>query len=251
MTLPPFDPSAQRHVSDGVLLAVHDDEPDANLAAGRGHVDHCDECRARLAAIAAHSTSVRESLSSIPIPPTAKEALRRRVAAARARPVIPRWRRPAWQAAAAVIVVVGMAAASPARQWLRRRLEQPRADSRVSLPPPAATPQASSRSGATVSFSPAGTELILRFDSLPDAGTLTVERTVAAEISARVVSGAGTGGDAMVVLPGELRVANRAMSRANYRVLLPRAVTRLRVIVADRTVFDGVPPSTIRLGPQR
>jgi hypothetical protein len=238
-------------VSDGVLLAVHDEEPGADLALGRNHVDHCDECRARLAAIAARSSSVRASLSSIQIPPTAKEALRRRVAAARARPVIPRWRRPAWQAAAALIVVVGMAAASPVRQWVLRRLEQPRSDRRVSLPPPAAAPQASSRSGATVSFSPAGTELILRFDSLPDAGTLTVERTAAAEISARVVSGAGTGGDAMVVLPGELRVANRAMSRANYRVLLPRAVTRLRVIVADRTVFDGVPPSTIRLGPQR
>jgi hypothetical protein len=249
----PLDHSTDRHVSDGVLLALHDDEHGEQLDAGRAHVDHCDDCKARLVEIAGQASRLRESLASIPVPQVSEQSFRRRVAAARARRVVPLWRRPVWQAAAAVVVLTAVAAASPVQQWLRRHLEQPSTTVRTSPPlttaPTAPTVQSTERSGATVSFAPAGSDFTVRFDSVPDAGVVTVERTAAAEISARVVGGAGTGGDAFVVLPRELGVRNATSSRASYRIALPVTVTRLRVIVAGQQVFDGLVPAVVRLHP--
>jgi len=127
VTAPHARPSA--HPSDGVLLALHDDERDetlrAELDAGRAHVEQCEECRLRVNAIAARSTRVRQALATIPIPSTSEDVFRRRVAASVDRPV-PVWRRPAWLAAAAVIVLAGAAAASPIRDWIRRHIGHPR-----------------------------------------------------------------------------------------------------------------------------
>ena len=259
MTTLPFDHPTNQHPSDGVLLALHDKERDdmfdeareAELESGRRHVELCDDCRARLAAIAGHSTRVREALASIPVPSTTADAFRRRLAQPSGRRAVQRWRRPAWQAAAAVLVVAGMAAAAvagPIRMWLRHRAERPAAEQRSPTLPPAVTPVESlDRSGATVSFAATGPDFTVRFDSLPDAGVLTVESTTAADITARVVSGAGTGGDAMVVLPGELRVRNSTASRASYAVSVPSSVTRLRVIVAGHAVYDGAPRIVVQL----
>jgi hypothetical protein len=105
------------------------------------------------------------------------------------------------------------------------------------------------RTGQTVSFAATSPDFTVRFDSLPRVGLLTVIGTAAPEISARVVSGAGTGGDAMVVLPGELRVQNTTSSLASYELRLPGIVTRLRVVVAGRVVFDGAAPTVVRLHP--
>jgi hypothetical protein len=92
-------------------------------------------------------------------------------------------------------------------------------------------------------FAASGPEFTLRLDSLPRAGALTIERATANEISAPVTSGAGTGGDAMVVLPGELRLRNASSSRPSYTLTLPRDVIRLRVVVAGRVLLDGPPIS--------
>lgn len=258
MTTSPFDHSTDRHPSDGVLLALHDGERDetggAELDAGRRHVERCGDCRARLAVIAARSSRVRESLSFIPVPADTTGALRRRVAAASGRRAVPLWRRPAWHAAGGMIVIAGVAAAAatgPVRAWMRHRLESPMERGAPVQPPAAAAPQSVDRSGATVSFAATGPGFTVRFDSLPVAGLLTVDGTTADEISARVVSGAGTGGDAMLILPGELRVRNSTAARASYAISVPRVVTRLRVIVAGRVVFDGTPRTVVRLNPAR
>ncbi|HSQ32259.1 MAG TPA: hypothetical protein VLN49_20530 [Gemmatimonadaceae bacterium] len=262
MTTPPFDHSTDRHPSDGVLLALHDNEREdmfdeareTELDLGHRHLDQCDECRARLAEIAAQSRRVRESLSFIPVPSVTAHDFHRRVAVANARRVATRYRRPAWQAAAAVLVVAAAAAAAatgPIRDWIRHRAESPAAAERAPAQSPATTPQAADRSGATVSFAAAGPEFTVRFDSVPETGALTVGGTTEADISARVVSGAGTGGDALVVLPGELRVRNSSRSRANYAVSVPSIVKRLRVIVAGQMVFDGTPRTVIQLRSQR
>ena len=259
MTTSPFDHLTDRHPSDGVLIALHDKERDdmfdeareAELEFGRRHVEQCDDCRARLVDIAAHSTHVREALASIPVPAIAADAFRHRLAQASARHTVPRWRRPAWPAAAAVLVVAGVAAAAatgPIRAWLRHRAERPAPEQRSpTLPRPAMPLESLDRSGATVSFAATGPDFTVRFDSLPDAGVLTVESTTAADITARVVSGAGTGGDAMVVLPGELRVRNSTASRASYAVSVPSVVTRLRVVVAGHAVYDGAPRIVVQL----
>ncbi|HTJ20767.1 MAG TPA: hypothetical protein VL383_00165 [Gemmatimonadaceae bacterium] len=258
----PLDHFSDPHASDGVLLALHDNEREnmfdeareSELDLGRKHVDQCDACRARLAEIAAQSSRVRESLSLIPVPSITAEEFHRRVAAASSRRIATRVHRPAWQAAAAVLVVAGAAAAAatgPIRAWIRQRSESPPAVERAPVRPPATTAQPLDRSGAIVSFAPSGAQFTVRFDSVPETGELTVAGTTATDISARVVSGAGTGGDELVVLPGELRVRNSSRSRANYAVAVPSIVTRLRVIVAEQTVFDGTPRMVVPLRPRR
>jgi hypothetical protein len=244
------DDSAARHLTDGVLLALHDQEPSAELELDRAHVDRCADCRTRLAAIADRSNHVRTVLARIAVPSVGENEFRRGLAATRGRRVVSAWRRRVWLTGAAVSILAGAAAASPIRRWIGLRLESRQPPVR-SLPTPrgaiVAPTQSQQTSGATVSFAPTGADFTMRFDSLPEAGVLTARHGAASEISARVVSGAGTGGDALVVLPGELRVRNTTSSRASYTILLPIAVTRLRVIIAGDIVFDGSPPMERRL----
>lgn len=242
---------ADPHVSEGVLLALHDEQRDADLAAGRRHVDRCPECQARMDHIAIHASRVRDAIASIPTPFVAKDEFLRRLAGARARRARPVWRRPTWLAAAAVIVLAGAASAFPIRQWVHRRLAAPRTEHASPQPVVAPNAQPIDRSGATVSFAATGPNFTVRFDSLPAGGNLAARRATTDQISARVSSGAGTGGDAMVVLPDELLVRNTSAARASYDVKLPDVVTRLRVIVAGRLVFDGAPPITISLDRSR
>jgi hypothetical protein len=249
VTRPRYDAATDPHASDGVLLALHDAEHDPGLDASRAHVEQCDTCRSRLAGVAADASRVRSALASIPIPYVTEDAFGHRLAATRSRTARRVWSRPSWLAAAAVLVLAGIAAAGPIRDWLRRRAERPTIDSRSAPPPvPPESVVTTSRSGATVSFAAVGPDFIVRLDSVPDAGTLTASATSGPLVSARVANGAGTGGDDLVVLPGELRVRNTTGARASYELRLPAAVTRLRVIVAGRTIFDGPPAGAVVLG---
>lgn len=245
-----IDQSAVRHVPDGVLLALHDEERSADLKLDRAHVEQCPECRARLAVIADRSNRVRTVLAHIAIPSVAEDEFRRRMVATGRRRAASAWRRRIWLTGGAISILAGAAAASPIRHWIGQRLESRRPPVRSSPTPQraiVAPTQPQQTSGATVSFAPTGVDFTMRFDSLPEAGLLTARRGAASEISARVESGAGTGGDALVVLPGELRVRNTTSSRASYIVSLPVAVTRLRVIIGGAIVFDGPPPIDLRL----
>lgn len=246
MTTSRFDHSAEQHVADGALLALHDGERGAELHAQRVHVEQCDDCGARLAAISNHAKQVHESLSAIPVPAFDAERLRRRISA-RPRPVISFWRRPAIQAAAAVVVLTVAAAASPARHWVEQRFGHAAPPVTAPRSPGENAPTPRAVSGATVSFPATGPEFTVHLDSLPAAGVLVVDRTTADEISAQVTSGAGTGGDAMLVLPGELRLRNSASSQASYRISVSPVVTRVRVVVAGSVVFDGAPPAEVKL----
>ena len=239
------------HPDDGVLLALHDGETGFEGEAIREHVERCAECRARLAAIAMSSDRVGAALALIEVPPVSPDDFGRRIAQARRRTAVPVWQRPAWRVAAALIVVAGAAAASPIRQWFREH-----SDTRTTTPDSASRPvprptQPAGSAGATVSFAATGADFTVRFDSLPEAGTLTAQHSSDAIITARIISGAGTGGDAFVVLPGELRIRNAPSSRASYRITLPNGVTRLRVIVAGVSVFEGPLPADLRLRPPR
>jgi len=48
-------------------------------------------------------------------------------------------------------------------------------------------------------------------------------------------------------VPGRRAARNTSAARASYEIAVPSAVTRLRVIVAGRVVFDGAPPATLSL----
>ena len=176
---------------------------------------------------------VRQALSSLPVPPFDAGALRHRFAARRTTPVILFWQRRAMLAAAAVFVAAVVAAASPVRQWIQEHIVR---SAPIVAPPSSSRPEVSSPpvSGATVSFATAGPEFTVRLDSVPTAGVLTIVGASGNEVSARVASGAGTGGDAMVVLPNELRLRNAVSSRASYRVAMPSVVVRVRVVVAGQ-----------------
>jgi hypothetical protein len=240
--------SPDRHPSDGVLLALHDGESGGTLDADRVHVDHCADCQTRLAAIQNNSATVRQALAAIVVPPLDTDAVRRQLAATHATRVVPLWRWPATLAASVLIVATAMtAAAGPLRHWIAEHMS--RSNGRATVVRPSSTSVESQRpvSGSTVSFAVVGSEFLVRLDSLPAAGELTIERVTTDKISARVSAGVGTGGDAMVVLPGELLLRNTASSRASYTLALPHEVVRLRVIVAGRAVFDGSPPKEVKL----
>lgn len=249
MTIPRPAVATDSHPNDGVLLALIDGEHRAELGAANEHITGCDVCRKRMAEMDADSRRVREALASIPIPAGSEAMLRGRIARVKSPRVVPVWRRPAWQAAAAGVVLVGVAAASPVRHWLLQLFEPHQTEIRsepAKAPVPSAqpTPPLVNR-GAIVSFAPSGPDFTVRFDSLPAAGVLTAERTTAPEISARAVNGESA--DPLVVLPGVLRVRNAAASRTSYVVSLPARIGRLRVIIAGDTVFDAAPPATVRL----
>jgi len=237
----------EQHAGDGELLALYDRQIGRELDAWRQHVTRCAECQHRLAVISDNAQRVREALAVIPIPRLDASALRVRMAAAGAQRATPWWRRPAAQAAAALIIVTALAAASPARHWLRERFWRAAPLIAPSRAPSEQAPAPPELSGATVSFPASGPTFTLRLDATPAAGSLVVDRTSADQISVQVASGAGTGGDAMVVLPSELRVRNTTSSRASYKISVPSSVARIMVVVASRTVFDGAPPADVKL----
>jgi hypothetical protein len=246
VTPPRSNESASAHVDDGVLLAIHDQQLDTGLDAARLHVQRCAECTARMAAIARHGETVRDALASISVPSLDASSFRRRLARTRSARAVSFLRRPATLAAAAVIVVAVAAAASPVRHWLTRRMGR--------AAPPPTLPKSNDHvvksklpAGATISFAAPGPEFTVTLDSLPAAGVVTASRTIRNEISARVAHGVGTGGDAMVVLPNELRLHNSEASRASYDILVPGAISRLVVVVAGRRIFAGPPPARVDL----
>jgi hypothetical protein len=237
----------EQHAGDGELLALYDRQIGRELDAWRQHVTRCADCQRRLAVISDNAQRVRESLSVIPIPRLDASALRVRIAAAGARRTVPWWRRPAVQAAAALVIVTALAAASPARHWLREHFGRATAPVAPPRAPSKQAPAPPELSGATVSFPASGPTFTMRLDVSPVTGSLVIERTAADQISVQVASGAGTGGDDMVVLPSELRVRNTTSSRASYRVSIPSSVTRVVVIVAGQTIFDGAPPGNVSI----
>jgi len=150
--------------------------------------------------------------------------------------------------AAVLIVATAMtAAAGPLRRWIVRHVSGPNAAPAVVRTSNGSDESERPLSGPTLSFAVMGPEFVVRVDSMPVAGELTIEPAATDKITARVSAGFGTGGDTIVVLPGEMRLRNTAYSRASYALALPTEVLRLRVIVAGRVVFQGSPPTKVKL----
>jgi hypothetical protein len=237
------------HLRDGVLLALHDGEPGDDFSEARTHLERCAECRGRLAAVAQRAALVHHALGAIDVPPFDANAVRRALAARQTSRRASRWTRRMRSAAiaASVTLVAAMAAlALPARRWFAPH-DVPRTPPVLSPSTSATSAPTATPSGSTVSFGFGGPAFTIRLDSVPRSGMLLIERSADDRISAHVALGSGTGGDAMIVLPGELRLRNTSASRASYSVALPRAVERLRVIVAGRTRHDGPPPARLDL----
>lgn len=240
----PDDRSTHGHADEGVLLAIHDGEQDAALDAHRAHVETCAHCQTRLSELAGYAKRVREALTALPVRPAASAPPPR--TSTRYVRVTTWWRRPAYALAATIVIAV-IAVAGPIRRWVAQRFAEPDVSHPRGASSTPTTPVPRDLTGSTVTFSPSGPEFVVRFDVRPSVGVLKLERTEAAVISVRITSGAGTGGDAMIVLPQELRVRNLATSRAAYTLSVPPSVVRVRVIVAGSSVFDGSGPAEVRL----
>lgn len=237
MTTSDLDRMTSDHPGDGALLALFDGERDdaraTELDCWRRHADACDACRARLETIAARSARVRELLESIPVPAVGLDEFRARIPRRGARTLGSRRHMP-WQVAAGIVLVAGaaVAATTAVRGWIERRGGDAAPAHGATVEPLAHAAPSAEPVGTTISFAATGPEFTVRLDSIPASGVLEITRTNSGEISAQVTSGAGTGGDAMVVLPGELRIRNTTTSRTSYRVSVPRLVAQVRVIVA-------------------
>ena len=241
-----------RHASDGDLVRMIDGETgpsDADLAA---HVTGCASCGARLELLRRRTEHLRQTLAAAtpPLldagrlrPPSDQLALARALASRRRKPL---WSHAGVRAAAAILVLAGIVAATPARAWILERVSRLRADAtrveggRRVPPPPTAAPQAPA---STVWFTPAEDELVIRFDARPTRGTLELLAGDDPRSSAQVVAGAG--GEAFLVLPSELRIRNAAGSVADYRVVVSPRVRRVRVLTGDQpsggTTIDVTP----------
>jgi hypothetical protein len=240
------------HANDGELLALLDEQPIAQRSRLDAHVVHCQGCASRLDRLRIASGRVASAVASIETPPLDVTGMQRRPARLRSpRPVAtnPGF---AWRAAAIVVLAAGIAAASPLRGWVVRHV-QTSAPSSSALPSrQAATPSpakvANSAAGAVVWFTAQASELVIRFDAIPAAGTLNLSQSSDRQASAQIAAGGNS--ESLLILPGELRVRNSAGSTADYRVTVPTDVHTVRLVAgtASRSIdVTRGPSEKIRL----
>jgi hypothetical protein len=202
--------TAEFHLGEGALLAVIDGDVDR---ASRDHLASCAACANRLEQVGRAAAHVSSALTSVGVPETNADAMRARLleaeASVRSRPRPSRW---TWtslalRAAGILILITGIAWATPARHWLMERLGRGAAarpatvDTRPVVPPP--DPNGA---GMVVRFPAEASELVLRFAVRPSRGSLELRLTNDARVSAQISARAG--GEEMLVLPGELRIVN-------------------------------------------
>ena len=235
--------TAEFHVGDGALLAFIDGDIDR---ANRNHLVNCAACARRLDQLERAVGHVRFELTSVGVPNMNAAAMRARLLEAeasvrsRSMPLRWSWTSLALRAAGILILITGIAWATPARHWLVERFG--RTDS--SKPKSVATksvvsPPEHSGAGMVVRFPAEASELVVRFAVRPSRGALELRATNDARVSAQISARAG--GEEMLVLPGELRIVNSAASVADYLVTVPAHVAVVRVVIGDR------PPRVVRL----
>lgn len=229
---------ADRHSTDGDLIALLDGEQGTHQRVVEAHVDGCAVCSGRLAQLQERSARLRAALRAVEPPGIDRARLlpSRRASVRAARRPDPRaiWSRSGVRAAAAVILLAGAAAASPARGWILERIAGRRAEPALRGPNPAPrspSPALEQAAGSIVRFASESDELMVRFDVRPAAGALVIVGGEETRSSAQIVS--GSRGEAFLVLPDELRIRNTVGSVANYQIVLAPTVRRLRVRVGD------------------
>jgi hypothetical protein len=225
--------SVERHGTDGELIGLLDGDVDATRSLIGAHVDTCAVCTARLAVLQQRADRVSDVLA-LTEPARIERAqllpASERLASAHRRARRRAFWSPGMRAAAAIFLLTGAAAASPARGWILDRVlwrgsEPTTPDRVVTDQPPQPVPE--QIAGSIVRFAPDSDELVIRFAVRPVAGSLTLVVGDDVRSSAQIVSGAH--GEAFLVLPSELRVRNAPGSLAVYQVMLSPSVRRVRV----------------------
>ena len=226
--------NADNHASDGDLVALLDGDESLARPGIETHVDSCATCSARLAQLQERSSRLGELLSAIEVPSLERAHV---FSSARIAPAATRlgsrralWSRPGVRAAAATLLLAGVAMASPARGWILDRVGGRQGvvtrQSRTVVTPRRVR---SSEQGpaSVVRFPSESDELLITFDARPVGGTLVIVAGEDNRISAQVVT--RSRGEAFLVLPSELRIRNATESLADYLVTVSPTVHRVRV----------------------
>ena len=203
------------HLADELLMQLLDGT--SAPAEARDHLSGCQDCSTRYTALENASALLRASLPDVPMPRLDLRAARRR------RP----WVISVPMAAAATFVLLASAAAAtpPLRHWILRQVSPDPAPVVESQPVPVATRAA----GVIASFAPSDTTLVIRVDRSQSSGFLEIDAAAGDRVSAQAIGGGAT--EEMIVLPGQLRIANGRASTADYRITVPLSVRALRVLI--------------------
>jgi hypothetical protein len=216
--------TGEGHLADATLVQLLDDEP-LWPAGARDHLHSCDGCTERLRRLRKAAGLLHDSLVDVVIP----DIQLRREARSR-RPLVISL---PIAAAATFLILASAAAATPSvRNWILGSISRSAAPATVSSAPLiAATPVAA---GIVASFAPADTVLVIRVERRQSRGVIELDAAPGDRVSAQAIG--GTAAEEMVVLPGELRIANATTSTTDYRIRVPASVRIVRVILSGSEV---------------
>lgn len=244
------------HASDGALVALLDGESEGQPRGLQEHVSSCAVCSERSERLRRQGVAVSSALATLDeADPHAGVALRDELRRAQVRTSLRRrglWRRTGLRAAAGVLIVAGVAAATPlgriAVRYVEAALESGSAGESRNPEAPAGAPSAAG-TGTLVAFEPTGGRLIVRFSAHQPEGDVELSPgPIGSRVRAQVMADPEV--EELVLLPGELRVVNSATSRAGYRVTTPQGL-RVLVLVGGDILYEGVPSAPHRLRLQR
>lgn len=217
------------HPGEGALIRVLDGEDDDPTV--REHVEACEECRERYERLAAWSEGVSESLEVAD--PVVRERGRRRKRDRGGRGSVPRWLK---VAAGITLVLSGTLAVEPVRAWVLAQVESVARSLGIGASSSAAPGRGAPR-GASLSFVPAGSELVIRFENPQRAGRLVVASGAGSmEVEASVLGAPDSGPTQLTVLPSQLSIRNEPNARADYRVVVPSTLGHVEVQIGDSVV---------------
>jgi hypothetical protein len=232
-------PASTAHLSDVQLLQIVDEGASNGTASLDAHLATCGDCASRLALVTQSTRRISNLLrETSPAPLSTGEREWRRAVllsrASRSRGARPGWRQAWRRAAAGIVLLAGVAAASsaPVRAWIAARLVPAASHAPTATSPasPNVNPKLPALSRSTVFFSIESSDLSLRLRSAQAAGELSIQRGEDPRSSAYVENG---GDEEIVVLPDGLLIRNDARSTASYHILTAPNIRVVRVLLED------------------
>jgi hypothetical protein len=220
------------HLTDEQIDRLMQCEPDDHVRrAARAHVDACPECARRTLELQREHREIADALALLdePMPPVDRAAVIRIATRGRSH----RWR--TVTVGAALIATAAVAAAmpgSPVRRWLAARANDNAAEPRSrggSASPVTAIVAEAPRTIAV----PASESVEVVFATWQEGGALTIRPTTGTDARLETRDPAAE----FAISRNTIRVSNSPRS-ADYELLVPAAVTRLRVTIDGEVVLE-------------
>ena len=231
----PMSEGTVAHLDEAALLRLVDGEAHDALPAVETHLSACGDCSRRLDIVRRRSEALSSILARASVEPLddglryqQRMAIEARLARSPRRLARPAWRSPLVRAAAAIVILAGLAAAAPpVRSWIASHISL--------ISPPTVTPVPAgvkprpNLAPNEVYFAISGPELAVTLTSPQLTGRLIVRRAEDTRSSASVVGGSAE----LVVLPDGVRIRNDTASAASYVLRAGAGVQRVRLRILD------------------